>query len=157
MIRPRKPLKKLSTKCNKSLIHSWVSVQYLFLFVYSSLDLVTNEEEKFREIERRHIYDSRTGPKQHSALTNFEHFDEANSKPELSSVGNVHNHPLGYGSLYSAGNNFDDVASIRTEPQYKLSSRDHQMMENHIFSQSQSRDSLPLVSNPGAIGGHHFG
>lgn len=97
------------------------------------MDLVTNEEEKFREIERRHIYDSRVGPKQ-SSLTNFDNSDGTNSKPELSMSGNVHN-PQGYApSHYSGGNNFDDVASMRTEPHYKMSARNHHLMENHIFS-----------------------
>jgi len=41
--------------------------------------------------------------------------------------------------------NFDDVTSIRTES-YKLSGRDHNLLENHFSSNYQSRESLPVVS-----------
>ena len=50
------------------------------------------------------------------------------------------------GSQYSNyDRGFDDVASIKTE-QFKLSARDHNLLENHLFSQSQSRESLPMMS-----------
>ena len=45
---------------------------------------------------------------------------------------------------------FDDVTSIKTE-QFKLSAREHNLLENHLFSQSQSRESLPQVATSGFI------
>lgn len=49
----------------------------------------------------------------------------------------------------------DDVTSIKTE-QYKLSAREHNMLENHLFSQSQSRDSLAPVATSGFVNELHY-
>ena len=51
------------------------------------------------------------------------------------------------GPIYDriGASNFDDVTSIKTE-QFKMSGREH-LIENHLFSKSQSRESLPVMSN----------
>ena len=48
--------------------------------------------------------------------------------------------------MYGGGpSQFDDVTSVRTAESYKVSARQHHLLDNHLFSQSQSRESLPLV------------
>jgi hypothetical protein len=73
--------------------------------------------------------------------------EASESKHDYSSTGNAHNQ--GYSVYDRTNHNFallDDVTSIRTE-QYKLSARDHNMLDNHLYSHSQSRESLPVVSH----------
>ena len=78
------------------------------------MNIVSHEEEKFREIERRHMYNSKAMiPQPMDAIsTNSMMFE---NRPGATQ------------------NGFDDVTSIKTE-QFKLSTRDHNMLENHLFS-----------------------
>ena len=48
----------------------------------------------------------------------------------------------------SGNHAFDDVTSIKTD-QFKLSAREHNLLENHLFTQSQSRESLPPITTSG--------
>ena len=91
------------------------------------MNIVSHEEAKFREIEQRHMFNSKAMIPQPTANPIDSRTSEAVST---------------YNSMYDRDNRggntttgFDDVTSIKTE-QYKLSAREHCLLENHLFSHS---------------------
>ena len=89
------------------------------------MNIVSHEEEKFREIERRHMYNTKamipqptSGPidsRASDAVSAYSMYDRDTNRGGGATTG------------------FDDVTSIKTE-QFKLSAREHNLLENHLFS-----------------------
>ena len=92
--------------------------------VWFFTDMVTQEEEKFAQIEQRHKYEMRMLP-----LVQNRESESNTNKTEFSPSA----HLLNKGFNDRTNNNFDDVTSIRTDS-YKMSAREHNLLDNHFNS-----------------------
>ena len=88
----------------------------------SLMNIVSHEEEKFREIEQRHMYNTKAMMPQQSHNRASE---VINSYCAMYDQNNR--------SGMSGNQAFDDVTSIKTD-QFKLSAREHNLLENHLFT-----------------------